>query len=333
MRLLSLPRFLQILLVGAALLAVGKPVKCQTDETNRAPQRPPGDPIGVALGPGDTIAITVVGEEELSKHWTISQSGELYLPYVGRVSGAGRTVTELEHDLAERFKQYIRNPVLTVAVAELRSRPVTVSGAVRNPGIYQIEGRVTLFQVLALAGGVEQAGAIIAISRQKSSGSINLPGAKWVNGGTEMTIELSLKDVLRANGPGAALELCPHDVVRVERNRERLVYIAGEVNTPGAIQLETANALFVTQALALAGGYKSSAHLDKAILWTCCDANQPRMRRLNLKKILEGEEEDRKLNEGDYLLLPPKNERNILATLASFAALANVGATLAVISH
>ena len=67
-------------------------------------------------------------------------------------------MTELENDLAERFKQYVRNPVLTVAVAELRSRPVTVSGAVRNPGIYQIEGRVTLFQVLALAGGVDQAG-------------------------------------------------------------------------------------------------------------------------------------------------------------------------------
>jgi polysaccharide export outer membrane protein len=275
----------------------------------------------------------MLGEEELSKHWTISQSGDLYLPYVGRVPGAGRSVTELENDLTDRFKQYIRNPVLSVAVAELRSRPVTVTGAVRNPGIYQIEGGVKLFQVLALAGGVEQAGSIIALIRQKSSGSINLPGAKWLNGGGEMSIELSLKDVLRADGPAAVLELCPHDVVRVERNRDRLVYIAGEVNTPGAIQLDTVNALFITQALALAGGYKSSAQMANAVLWSCCDGDQPRMTRLNLKKILEGKDEDRKLHEGDYLLIPPRNAGGILPTLISFSALANVGASLAVISR
>jgi protein involved in polysaccharide export with SLBB domain len=153
-----------------------------------------------------------------------------------------------------------------------------------------------------------------------------------VNGGAEMAVELSLKDILRADGPAAELELRPHDVVRVEHSQDRLVYVAGEVNTPGAIQLQTANSLYITQALAMAGGYKNTAILDKAILWSCCDADQKvRMSLIDLKKILTGKAEDQQLKEGDYLLIRPKSQRNVLPMIASFAALASAMGTLAII--
>lgn len=326
--------FQRRLLVGLLLAAFWHmSATCQTETPmSRARPQPGSAPNTVALGPGDTIAIAALGEEELSKRWTVSQTGDLYLPYLGRVPAAGKTVAELERDLAERFKQYLHNPMLTVTVAELRSRPVTISGAVRNPGIYQIEGGVTLYQALALAGGVDQAGSTLTLTRQRGSGSINLPGAKWVNDGAEMLISLNLKEVLRAEGPVAGLEIRPHDVIGIERNRERLVYIAGEVNMPGAIQLETVNSLFVTQALAMAGGYKSTARLDKAIIWSCCDAERKaRMTWVSVKNILEGKEEDRKIKEGDYLMIPPKSQRNIMANMATFAALASASGTLAVI--
>src|SRR5579871_3297671 len=110
------------------------------------------------LGPGDVISVSALGEEELSKQWTISQSGEIYLPYVGPVNASGKTAAELEAELVQRLRRYLKNPMITVTVAELKSRPVTVNGAVKNPGIYQVAGGITLYQLLALAGGVEQAG-------------------------------------------------------------------------------------------------------------------------------------------------------------------------------
>jgi polysaccharide export outer membrane protein len=332
----SARQFRMLLLVSLILPTFGSlPILCQvapaTDRTNSSQAR---DPNSVALGPGDSIAIAALGEDDLSKRWTISQSGDLYLPYVGRVPAAGKTAAELEKELVERFGRYLRNPMLTVTVAELKSRPVTVSGAVRNPGIYQIDGGVTLYQILALAGGVDQAGSIVAVTRPKNSGSINLPHAKWVNGGSEMMVELSLKDVLHPDHPAGQLALQPHDTVGVEKGHGRLIYVAGEVNTPGAIQLDTADSLSVTQAIAMVGGYKNTAVLDKAILWSCCDdANKRHMALVSVKKILEGKEEDRELKEGDYLMLPPKVQRNIIANLASMSALVSAAASLAIIAR
>jgi polysaccharide export outer membrane protein len=321
------------LLIYVALMGVG-PVglRCQTTAATSA--RETGGFGSVALGPGDTIAIAALGEDDLSKHWTISQSGDLYLPYVGRVPAAGKTAAQLEKELVERLVQYIRRPMLIVTVAEMKSRPVTVNGAVRNPGIYQIEDGVTLYQVLALAGGVDQAGSTVTVTRPTNSGVVSIPHAKWVNGGSAMMVELSLKDVLRQDDPAAQLALQPRDVVGVEKSHGRMIYIAGEVNTPGAIQMDTADSLFITQAIAMVGGFKNSATLDKAILWSCCDDGQKRrMAVINVKRILDGKDEDRQLKEGDYLMLPPRSQRNIMATIASMSAIISAASSLAIIAR
>lgn len=329
-RLLRAPLFALSLLI-----LTGSLVWCQTDAaTTRVLPRMANDPNKVALGAGDTLVITLLGENEVSKNWIISQSGDLNLPYVGRVPVAGRTVMEIEQDLVERFKQYLRNPLLTASVAELRSRPVTVNGAVKNPGIYQVDGGVTLFQLLALAGGVEEAGTSVKLTRPKSGGIIDLPGAKWTEGGSEMQLELSLRDVLRADGPAANIELKPNDVVNVEKTRSRLIYVAGEVTTPGAIQLDTTDSIYITQALAMVGGYKTTGAMDKALLWSCCDSDQKaQLTTISLKKILEGKAEDQKLKEGDYLVVPPKTGINWVATVAMITGIISSTGTLAIISR
>jgi len=322
-----------ILLLGIAQVAVECQVAPSTDTPIVHQTR---DPSSVALGPGDTVAITALGEDDLSKHWTVSQSGDLYLPIVGRVPTAGKTVVQLERELSDLYSRYIRNPMLTVTVAELKSRPVTVNGAVRNPGVYQIDGGVTLYQILALAGGVEQAASAVTVTRAKSSGTIGLPHAKWVNGGTAMTVELSLKDVLRTDAAAADLALQPHDVIGVEKSHSRMIYIAGEVNTPGAIQMETVDSLYMSQAIAMVGGYKNTAQLDKALLWSCCDEAQRRhLTFVNLKRILDGKEEDRQLKEGDYLMLPPKNQRfaNLMASIGGLSSIVGAASGLAIVAR
>jgi protein involved in polysaccharide export with SLBB domain len=225
--------------------------------------------------------------------------------------------------------------MLTVTVVELKSRPVTVNGAVHNPGIYQIDGGVSLYQLIALAGGVDQPGSLVTVTRPKSSGTINLPHAKWVNEGSSMMVELTLKDVLRPDSPAAELLLQPRDIIGVEKSRGRLIYIAGEVNTPGAIQMDTADSLSMTQAVAMVGGYKYSAQLDKALLWSCDDANKRHMALVNLKRILDGKDEDRELKEGDYLMLPPKSQRltNFITALASISAIVSASSSLAIVAR
>jgi polysaccharide export outer membrane protein len=280
----------------------------------------------VTLGPGDSISLVVFEEPNLSKEWRVSESGELFLPMIGRVVAAGKTVSQLEGELKERYKTFIKDPQLTLFLSQLRSRPVTVSGAVRNPGIYQIEGGVTLYQSLALAGGVEAGGSTVTLTRRKSTGPLEISGARWAKDGSEMTVDMDLKNVLRGYGEEANIELHPYDVVHVTASADRMVFVAGEVNTPGAIQLRNSSWVYVSQALAMAGGPKQTGKLDKAIIFNRGEnGDPPKMSLLDVKKIMEGKAEDKRLTEGDYLFVPTKT---LLPTLAVVSALLSPAYTM-----
>ena len=63
--------------------------------------------------------------------------------------------SELEHDLAQKLGgKYIKNPQVAVFVKEYNSQRVTISGSVKNTGVYPLKGNMTLMQVLSLAGDV-----------------------------------------------------------------------------------------------------------------------------------------------------------------------------------
>src|SRR5207302_9130286 len=97
----------------------------------------------------------------------------------GRVHAAGLTVEQLENAMVERLKAYLQQPTVTVGIAEFRSQPVSVLGAVGTPGVLQLQGRKTLFEILSMAGGLKaEAGNVVVITRQKEQGAIPLPNAK-----------------------------------------------------------------------------------------------------------------------------------------------------------
>jgi protein involved in polysaccharide export with SLBB domain len=110
-------------------------------------------PEAYTLGPGDLLSIQVLeADSAFGEPLRISISGSVHAPMAGRIPAAGRTVDEFEADLTERLKAYVRDPHVAVNVVEYRSRPVTVIGAVRNPGVQVLSGDQTLLEVLSQAG-------------------------------------------------------------------------------------------------------------------------------------------------------------------------------------
>src|SRR6185503_14695177 len=105
------------------------------------------------LGPGDQLSIQVTNVEEYTgKPLRIDDGGGLILPLVGRVAAAGSTVADLTATLTGRLAKYVVKPEVTITIAERRTLPVTVSGAVKTPGALNISPGKTLFEVLAMAG-------------------------------------------------------------------------------------------------------------------------------------------------------------------------------------
>ena len=108
------------------------------------------------IGAQDLLNISVFGVEELNKDVRVNSNGQVSLPLVGTVMAGGRTIPELESDLARKYAAgYLQNPQVTVFVKEFTSQRITLEGAVAKPGIYPLTGRTTLLQAIALGGGVD----------------------------------------------------------------------------------------------------------------------------------------------------------------------------------
>ena len=92
---------------------------------------------------------------ELTKSVQVTDTGTINLPLVGEIPVAGKTAQEVERDLTARLgAKYLKNPQVTVYVKEYNSQRVTITGAVKKPGVYPIKGRTSLMQVVAMAGGL-----------------------------------------------------------------------------------------------------------------------------------------------------------------------------------
>lgn len=108
----------------------------------------------VRIGPMDLIALSVFGAPDLDASYQVDFEGKLKLPLIGTVHAAGFTASQLAVDLERRLSEkYLQNADVTVRIEESRERFMTVDGSVKNPGMYPVEGQLTLMQAIALSGG------------------------------------------------------------------------------------------------------------------------------------------------------------------------------------
>src|SRR5215471_5359251 len=184
------------------------------DFTTNKPSNTPTSSAGqdYRIGKDDLIDVSVFEAPELGGASRVTATGKVTLPLVGAVDVAGHTVREVEEAVERTLKEkYVNDPHVTVFLREYASQPVSMIGAVRSPGIYQIKGEKSLLDMLAMAQGLDgEAGNAIQIVPAKSSSrgldeaaptvTINAPDL-MENGKTELNVPIRAGDtinVLRA---------------------------------------------------------------------------------------------------------------------------------------
>lgn len=107
------------------------------------------------IGAQDKLSVRVFQVEDLSfDEIMVDSSGSIQMPLIGAVQAAGHTPEELSRDLEVRLgERYLRNPQVAVSVLEAASQKVTIDGAVTKPGVYNMRGRTSLLQAVAMAEG------------------------------------------------------------------------------------------------------------------------------------------------------------------------------------
>src|SRR5882672_2845126 len=113
-------------------------------------------PEDYRLGAGDLLKIVVFDHDEFSVDARVSQTGNITFPLVGQVPVAGLSTREAELLLARHLIDggFVKQPQISVLVAEYQSQKVSVMGQVAKPGQYALDASKKVLELLAMAGGV-----------------------------------------------------------------------------------------------------------------------------------------------------------------------------------
>ena len=136
-----------VLKLAALLLLLGSgcqsPKKNPQTLTSRTPSY---------LVAGDVVRITFPAAPELNQTQKIGSDGTLSLPLIGEAAAAGKTVGQLQEELATRYKPQLQDNEVIVTL-DSRAVPVVVSGAVQKPGKIVFERPATVLEAIMEAGG------------------------------------------------------------------------------------------------------------------------------------------------------------------------------------
>src|SRR4030043_532092 len=105
------------------------------------------------IGSEDILYIHIWKEEHLSRTVPVRRDGIISLPLVDEIKAEGLTPLQLKEILAQRFKEFIGDPNITVMGREANSFKVYVSGQIKNPGVYRLRSETSLLQIIPMAGG------------------------------------------------------------------------------------------------------------------------------------------------------------------------------------
>jgi polysaccharide biosynthesis/export protein len=200
------------------------------------------------VGSLDVLSITVFGEADLSRRYTVDTDGTIDFPLVGRIRAGGLTLRQVEEALAKRLASgYLVNPQVSVEVAEYRSRNVFIVGEVRAPGQYPIKLNMSLVEALALAGPTNSASSEVVIvhpDANRAEGGPVLPDAAGAK-----TVRINIKE-LQSGKLAQNVQLQDGDTIFVPK--AETFFVSGHVRSPGSYVYEPG--MTVLQAIALAGG-------------------------------------------------------------------------------
>jgi polysaccharide export outer membrane protein len=253
------------------------------------------------IGRDDLVEITVFEAQDLGATSRVSASGMLTLPLIGPVKAEGQTTEQLARAIENQLRQkYVNDPHVSVFVRDYASQPVSILGAVKAPGIYQLKGQKFLLDMLAMAQGLDaSAGKTIQVMRRSSDAA----SPTDPNGAVQTdTINIDVTDLFQNGKTDLNIRINAGDVINVQPALS--VFVVGEFVRPGEFPLHYGKPITVAQAVALGGGFSRDAKKAAgSIIRYHADKTKEEIP-VNIEKILDGSADDIPLMANDILFVP-----------------------------
>lgn len=267
------------------------------------------------IGPGDLLHIQVYDTPEMEQRVRVTDAGEVPLAFVGNVKVGKMTPGAAAQAIERRLvdASIMLHPQVTVRVESSATQNVSVMGQVTRPGVYEVDTRRKVIDVLALAGGfTDTADRHITIERHSD------PNHKveyyFANDATNALTDDPM--------------VYPGDTVIVPK--APIVYVLGDVLRPGGYPITTNNSqMTVLEALSLAGSANHTAAVRKSrLVRKTADGVQEIP--LPVGDMQKGKKPDMALLPNDVVYIPfsalrsvALNGQSILASVSSAAVYAH----------
>ena len=309
-------------LPGAGLLLLVVPMMAQTNSPSaglqpnptlamRAFEPPASDEY--TLGRGDEITIDFGARIELNSKRTVGPDGRITLPMAGSIQVADKTRDEAAAAILAAMSTYYPNLTITVGVEKYVSNRILLLGAVEHPGSIVFDAPPTLLEVISRGGLPSNA----SFSQTKAS---VIPERCAIYRGADKVMWIDLKSLLDSGSPLADMRLRRDDIVYVPSTADRYISVLGQVQHPGAIQLETNSTL--AKLIAEAGGLTDAAGNNPEI--RIISPTQGTTRTITFKSLLSPAALDVSLKPGDVVFVPKSGFNQVTYALEKVSPLISI---------
>ena len=164
----------------------------------------PANSSDYVIGSGDQLSIFVYDSPQLSTEVPVRPDGRISTPLLSDIQAAGKTPAQLSKEIAERLKEYVRDPNVTVIVRGFigpLDRQVRVIGEAADPQALPYRDGMTLLDVMITTKGLTKfaAGNRAVIVRK-------------VNG-KDVTIHVHLSDLIKDGDISQNVAMQPGDTL------------------------------------------------------------------------------------------------------------------------
>jgi polysaccharide export outer membrane protein len=238
-------------------------------------------PSPYRLTVGDEIRIESLTDPDLDRDLIIQPDGTITLRLLGQHRATNRTVAQLSRELEEAYTKYYKVPAITVTPLRVNSKLESLRDVVDNR--YGAGGQSRLVRVTP-------------------EGTISLPAIGTVPAQSLTLRELQQELNERYRQEVEGIEVIPELVERAPR----YIYVLGEVNNPGRIELTGPTT--VLQAIGMAGSWIKGANLRQIVIFRRGDDWRLLATRVDLFAALHGNQAcppgELWLSDSDVIIVP-----------------------------
>jgi polysaccharide export outer membrane protein len=112
----------------------------------------PGDYV---IGADDLLSVVFWRDQQLSGDVLVRPDGKISVPLLDDIQAAGLTPLQLRDRLLLEARRFLNEAIVTVVVKQTNSRKVFITGRVLRPGQYPLGTDMTILQLIAIAGGLQ----------------------------------------------------------------------------------------------------------------------------------------------------------------------------------